>query len=313
MAQFEPNKNSQDSFRPRPSRAEDPLEWGLDGAEQFTDKITGFSLSRYKPKWFRKPKFVQRRIDALPPEMRHRLSVISGWAQTGFIIVAITFSIALIFKTLLNQTIIEPNNAKDVFVMVDDPSEPSYTLETVRKKDIDGGVSTHHTLSIIGSIPSKGIVQAQVSGVAVSPYRMVSDGKTWLMKFQDDGRVNTLPGVPTKDMLTPVYASDLKADGISGELIDNKATVSGRRGWLLTWKPTPQLLLRLINQKLLMLDNGDIQAMKAGKVKVDFASATVIRSSRTLYQLDTRFRTNGAIIRVLVTYQPQSSGNLNLR
>jgi len=312
MAQFEPNKNNQDSFNYRPSREEDPLEWGLDETEKLTNKITSFSLARYKPKWFRKPKFVQRRIDALPAEMRHRLSVISGWAQTGFLVIAATFSLALIFKTLSNQTITEPDSAEAVFELVDDPSEPSYTLETLRKKDIDGGTSTHHTLSIIAAIPKQRTMQAQVSGVAIAPYRMTSNGKEWLMKFQDDDIVRVLPGVPSTDMLTPVYAKMLAKPGIADKLIDNKATVSGRRGWLLTWKPTPELLLRMMDQKLLQLENGDVEAIKAGKVKVDFASATVIRSSRTLYQLDTRFRTNGAIIRVLVTYQPRSSGELQL-
>jgi len=308
MAQFEPEDKP-----PRPNRfgrqpGEDPLEWGLDATERAADRIREFSFGRFRPRWLRNPRFIQRRIDRLPNQVKHRAQFVMGVAQTGFLVIAATLGVALLFQTLSNQTIVEPDSAKEVFEMVSDPQNVSYTLETVRKKTIDGDVLSHHTLSIIGVDPDKGILQAQVSGIGLATFRMFANRKIWIMKFEDDNNVVRLPGIPSKDALTPVYASDLVP--VAGKLISNKSTVAGKRGWLLTWKPTPQLLLRMIDQKLLMLDTPDIQAIKQGKVRFDYGAATVVRSDRRLYQLDVRFRANGAITRVLVTYLSQNSDNV---
>lgn len=296
--------------------AEERIEWGLDEMENLADRAAGFSLSRYKPRWVRWPRFMQRWYQALPQQVRYRLSVIGGFAQTAFLIIAATFAVALVFKFLTNQTITEPSTGKEVFELVDDPYDVSYSMERLRLKNIDGGVSKQHSLSVVGVYPKKRLLQAQVSGVAITPFRMTSNGKTWKMAFLDNpSAIKRLGPAPSPDVLRPVYASDLKSS--AGAIVTNKATVRNKRAWLVRWKPTPSLLLRMMDVKLLQLQNADITAIRRGNFQTDYAVATVMRGSRMLAQLDTRIRIPDqkdpksiAILRILVSYQAQNTGVL---
>lgn len=312
MAQFQPDHN-----QPRPDLDEDRLQRGLDGMERAADRVRGFSLARYKPSWLRWPRFIRRWYGALPEQVRYRISVLSGFVQTGFLVIALTLGIALVFKALTNQTIFEPSSAGDVFARVDTPQDVSYTMETFRQKPIDGDLSEHHTLSIVGVNPDKKLLQAQVSGIALSPFRMVANGKTLQMAFLDNpDKPYDLGPAPGADVLAPIFGHDLKP--VAGKLVDNKATVRNQRAWLLTWRPTSQLLLKMMNAKLFALENSDVKAISQGRFSVDYASATVIRRNYMLARLDTRIRipdpkpgAQPAIMRILVSYQSQNTGNLD--
>jgi hypothetical protein len=286
--------------------------------ENLAERASGFSLSQYKPGWMRWPKFIRRWYNALPQQVRYRISVIGGFAQTGFMIIAATLAVALVFKFLTNQTITEPGDAKAVFELIDDPKDTSYNLETLRVKNIDGGVSSNHTLSVVGVYPNKRLLQAQISGVAIAPFRMTSDGKKLRMAFLDDpSSVKPIGPAPTTDVLRPIYASDLGKTGVPGKIVTNKATVRNRRAWLVTWKPTPSLLLRMLDARLLELQNADIQAIQQGRFTIDYAVATVTRADPSIAQLDARIRIPDlknprsiAILRILVSYQSYNTNNL---
>ena len=318
MAQFQPDNQDRPPLWRAPEAGEDRLQWGLDEMENLADRAGRFSLKQYKPRWIRWPRFIRRWYDALPEQVRYRISVIGGFAQTGFLIIAATFSVALIFKAVSNQTILEPSTAQEVFDLVDDPYDVSYNLETVREKPIDGSILSHHTLAVVGVYPKKRLLQAQVSGVAVAPFRMTADGKTWSMAFLNEpNNIKTLGAAPSPNTLRPIYASDLKPSGVAGRIVTSKATVRNKRAWLVTWKPTSALLLRMLDAPLLQVQNADIESIRRGNFTTDYAVATVLRGNRTVAQLDARIRIpdqknpkSKAIMRILVSYQSQNTNDL---
>jgi len=304
-APSEPDRGARDDF-------DEVLDGGLAATERIADQVTKAGRRRWVPSFgFLVPKFVRRRFaafyDQLPEEMRYRLSVVSGFLQPIFIVVLGALMLAVLMQAITNQTIFEPKNAKDVLGLVDDPSDVSYSVETIRVKDIDNSLLRLDSLRGFEVRPEDGKMRATVSGVGARSFRMVSDAKTALVQF-DGQPAQILRKVPSKQAIRPILASDLKP--VAGKIADNKATVAGSRGWFLTFTPTKELLLRMLSAKTFQEDNADLRAIRAGDYKVRYATATVTRSSRHLYQIDVLLDVNGARLRILTTYRHQNTGAL---
>jgi hypothetical protein len=302
MAQFEPRQRP-----PRPPEQEgedDFIGDGLDQAEQFSRKLSG---RRFLPR-FPVPKRLKAAYGALPQEMRYRLGVIGGFAQTAMIVIFVTISAVLIFKAITNATIVEPSNGREVLAPIENPSESVYAVETIRVKEIDGSLLRQDSLRGFEVNPAKRKLLALVSGVDSSSFRMASDGKDWIIQYRD-GEPKLIDGLPSRNELRPVYASDLVP--VAGEIVTSKETVNGKRGWLITWRPSAAVLLRLLSAQLLDINSQDINAIRRGDFKVRYATATVTHGERMLYQIDTTILVNGAQLRILATYREQDAGRLD--
>ena len=303
MAQFEPRQRPP---RPPEQEAEDDfIGDGLDQAEQFSKKLSG---RRFLPR-FPVPKRLKAAYGALPQEMRYRLGVIGGFAQTAMIVIFATISAVLIFKAITNATIVEPSNGREVLAPIENPSESVYAVETIRVKEIDGSLLRQDSLRGFEVNPAKRKLLALVSGVDSSSFRMASDGKDWIIQYRDGDRVERLDGLPSRNELRPVYASDLVP--LAGGIVTSKETVNGKRGWLITWNPSAAVLLRLLSAQLLDINSQDINAIRRGDFKVRYATATVTHGERVLYQIDTTILVNGAQLRILATYREQDAGRLD--
>lgn len=297
MAEFEPRP-------PRPNRPDgDPITDRLGKADQVAEDISRRRLLPRIPV----PRRLRKAYDRLPQDVKYRISVVWGFTQTGLVIIFATLGVALVFKALTNATVFEPKNGKEVLEKADDPKDLSYSVETIRVKEIDGSLLRIDTIRGYQVDPKNKKMLALISGVGVTPFRLAYDGNTFLLKYKN-ADISELKEKPTSDQLRPVYASDLAPLG--GRILNSKATVDRQRGWLITWRPTSKILLRLLQADLLGLRDQDIQAIREGKFKTRYATATVLRNGRRLYQIDTTIRVNGAQLRILATYRKQNQGRI---
>lgn len=307
MARFEPGPPPRPPRRPGEQdhpEGHSPVE----GIENLAEKLRQFDskadqplrkmMGRFAP---RMPRRLQRRIDRLPPEMKYRLQLVSGIFQTVSLIVFGSILLAVMFQMITQTTLVEPKTAKAVLEKVKTPEEMGYSVEVVRIKRIDQSLLRRDSVRGMQVRPRDKKLQAMVLGVGDIPFRLVSDGEQTLLQFE--GRPAQLISNPRPDDLRPVQAEDLidQADRI----VDNKATVAGQRGWLLSWKPTPQILLRLLSANVLKLEEPDIKAIARGDFKAEYASVTVVRRTRKIHQIDTTLRVNGARMRILATYRSE--------
>lgn len=316
MAQFEPGKRPPPP--PRKGGAKnpdgDPVTDNIRRVDQAAQKLMGRKILPRLPM----PKRLKAWYESLPQEVRYRASVVWGFTQTGLVILFATLGVALILKAITNTTVFEPDNAKEVFAGVSDPEEVSYSVETVRVKKIDGSFLRIDSARGIQVDPERKKLLALIGGVGATSFRTAYDGKIWLVKYRNWPRARQVVGQGlTANQLTPVYASELEPLG--GKILNDKANVNGQRGWLVNFRMTRAVLLRLLSAPMLVklgLDDDDLAAINAGKFKTEFAEATVLRGDRRLYQVHTVIRVNGARMRILATYRAQNQGkmkNLNLK
>jgi len=306
MAQFEPGKRP-----PRPP-SDNPISDGIDRADQAARKLAG---RRWLPR-LPVPRRLREAYQRLPSEVRYRISVIWGFAQTALIVLFATLGVALVLKAVTNATVFEPSSARQVLAGTDNPEDVAYSVETIRIKTIDDSLLRLDSVRGIQVNPEKRKMMALISGVGVSSFRTAYDGKIWLLKYKDAStqRVNrTL----SENDLRPVYASDLVP--LADKIINNKASVDRQRGWMVSFKPNKAVLLRLLSAAMLSklnLTNQDIASITKGNFKAEYGRATVLRGDRRLYQIDTTIRVNGARMRILATYRKQNDGrtkNLDLK
>lgn len=317
MARFEPSarpprpRAPRSGAGPQPDRHEphpDPEE-RIARADRLADDVAKLGSRKLLPTvslgWM-VPRFVRDRLPQLPPEVQYRLSVVSGFAQTIGLVVFGCLAVALIFQTLTRQTFTEPKNAEQVLDRARAPKDVSFSVETIRVKRIDGSLLRQDSLRGFQMRPGKSF-RADVSGVTERTFRMAGDGKTALLQFAKQP-AQVLHRYPAAQAVRPVLASDLKP--VAGKLLDTKATVQGQRGWFVSFKPTGRLIAQMLSADLLRLQGEDIDAIRAGRFSVRYATATVTRSARRLYQIDTVIRVNGAQLRILITYRQQDTGVL---
>lgn len=305
MARFEPGPP------PRPPRRSSEQGHAeehspVEGVENLAEKLRQLDskadrplrrmMGRFAP---RMPRRMQRRIDRLPPEMKYRLQLVSGIFQTVGLIVFGSIFLAVMFQMITQTTLVEPKTAKAVLEKVKTPDELGYSVEVVRIKRIDRSLLRRDSIRGMQVRPKDRKLQSLILGVGDIPFRMVSDGEQTLLQFE--GRPAQQISNPRPDDLRPVQAEDLVAQ--ADRIVDNKATVAGQRGWLLSWKPTPQILMRLLSANLLRLEEPDIKAIARGDFKPEYASVTVVRRTRKIHQIDTTIQVNGARMRILATYR----------
>ena len=304
MARFEPDPDS----RPRPPRPRPAPHPAADEPAQAGAWITRLGSRRLVPRVrLRLPKFIRSRLPDLPPEVRHRWELLSGYLQVILIVVFAFAAIAILLSVVTRVSITEPGDARAVLDRVENPEDVAFSVETVRIKKIDGVELRHDSLRGMQVDMKRRRFRAQVSGLDEETFRLVGDGKIVLYQ-RGSAPPARLRSYPSAEALMPVLASDLHDR--AGELVTNKATVRGQRGWLITWKPDRETLLRMLSVDLLRSDGEDIRAIRAGKFRVRSAVATVLRNARALYQLEARIEVNGADLRVLVTYRANNTGRL---
>ena len=306
MAEFEPRppRPPQQGKPEQGGQAQDPITDRLRQADQATQKLGGRRLLPRLPV----PRRLRKSYDKLPQDVRYRIQVIGGFAQTGLVIIFATLGIALLFKALTSATVFEPKNGKQVLEGIKDPKDLSYSVETIRVKPIDGSLLRIDTVRGFQVEPERKKLLGLISGVGVSPFRVAYDGKLFYLKYKN-ADITPLNKKLSEDDIRPVYASDLVP--VAGRILNSKATVDRQRGWLITWKPNSKILLRLLSANLLELEDKDIEAIRKGDFKVRYARATVLRSPRRLYQLDTTIRVNGAQLRILANYRQQDQGRIS--
>lgn len=301
-------------FEPRPPRppggdfrrvGDDPITDRLSQADEMAERLD----RRLRLPRLRWPRALRERYARLPQDVRYRIEVVWGFVQTGLFVIFGTLALVLIFKAVSGMTFVEPKTARKVLEQVKDPRDVAYGVETIRVKDIDSSLLRIDSVRGFQVDPKRRKLMSIVSGVDVSPFRLLYDGETTLFKPQDKQIRRLTDRQFTTDQLRPVYASDLVP--VAGKILNAKATVDSQRGWLLSWKPTSAILLRLLSADMLGLRDPDIQAIRRGRFRTRFATATVLRSGKRLYQIDTTIYVNDAQLRILATYRQQNTGRLD--
>lgn len=273
-----------------------------------TDKIQRVLGRRYLPTGKQLvPRFIRQRIPRLPPHLRERWEVISGFAQTAGLVIFACATLAIIISFASKATLVEPKSAKAVLELVEDPRDISYSVETVRTKRIDGVDLRQDSIRGFEVDIKRNKFQAQISGVSDDSFRLVGDGK--ILLYQKGGNTPArLNGYPSSEQVRPILPSEIKAR--AGDLLHSKLTVRGERGWLLTWNPTQEMILRMLSVDLLDIEGEDVTAIEAGDFTLDYATATVVRGQRQLYQTQVVLRANDAEIQILTTYRDQNKERL---
>jgi hypothetical protein len=250
------------------------------------------------------PKFVRRayrrRIDAIPPEIKERWELVSGIMQAVGLVIGGCLCLAVVVSVLSNATIVEPKNAQEVLERVGKVETISYSIESVRTKNIDGEKVRQDGLVGVAVDLKTRRFQAQANGLTDATMRVVGDGKTALIKRGDNvpGKLGAYPAI---DALRPIFASDIAKR--NPKLITNTLTTNNTRGWLLTWEPDRSDVLRMMGVSLLALAGEDVAAIRAGKFSIDYATVSVVRSTKRLDRLDTVLEVNGAQLHLLVSYR----------
>jgi hypothetical protein len=257
------------------------------------------------------PKFIARRVKArinqLPPEFRERWAVIWGFSQTIILIVGGFTGLAILISVMSKATIIEPKTAQAVLERVEPIESVSYSVETVRIKTIDGVEVRQDSLIGVASDLKNNKFQVQANGLVDGRLRILGDGE--IAVSQRGGNVpGRLAAYPSQQARTPLYAQDILPK--AGQLLTNTLTVRGERGWLVTWQPNQEDILRLLQTELLSLEGDDVRALQAGEFEVDYATASVIRASNTIYQIEVSLQVNQARMRILATYRNFDLGGL---
>ena len=254
------------------------------------------------------PASLRRVYDRLPREVKYRMKVVGGFVQTGLVVIFATLGVALLFKAFTGATVIEPRSGQQVFASVEDPSSSSYSVETVRIKQMDGDSLRIDTVRGFEVDPGAGKIQALIAGVSFLPFRLQSDGKIMVIKYEDLPPRFSTENVPSGSQIRPVYASDLEP--LAGKILNNKATIDGQRGWFVAWRPDSKTLLRLLSVELPGMENADTKAIRAGKFKILGATASVLRGSKRLHQVDAFIAVNKARLQIRAVYRKQNQSNI---
>lgn len=255
----------------------------------------------------RLPGFIRRRLPDLPPEVKYRLSVVAGLGQIVALVVAVTLAIIIGGKLLFGITFTEPGTGREVLERVDDPEDLSWSVETVRKKKIDGVDLRQDTVRGHAVNLRSGAFQAQVNGLTDGQFRMVGDGRRALLI--QSAQTRRLTRYPAKEALRPLMPSDV-AEGAQ-EILDKRFTAYAQRAWLVRWKPRRADLLQLLGADLFKLSGKDFADLRAGRYRLINASAVVLRRDKRLYELHVQLEVNGAQLEILSIYRQQNTGTLS--
>lgn len=322
---------------PIPARAEE-MDDPARGSSQQRDEHAAIDWvdKALRRRWLprlRLPGFIRRRLPELPPEVRYRWQVITGLIQVVLSVVFFFAAVAIFISLLFDITVREPKTAQDVLRRVETPKDVSYSVETVRIKRIDGATLRLDTLRGLQVDLRNRRFRAQAFGLRPTGFRMAGDGRLLVFHADDQSAATvvgcqpqacaelprypyykgkTPPPYPPFEQYKPVVAEDLIP--LAGHLVTNKATVDGERGWLLTWKPTKEILLRLLNVDLFRdfstYPQDDWEAIRRGDFEISHATATVTRRKPRLHQLELVLSVNKARLRILVTYRLFNSKQL---
>ncbi len=245
------------------------------------------------------PKFIRRRL-RLPDTVSYRVRLLAGLAQTGFLILFATIAVGLGISALISASVREPPNRKEVIERVGEPQELSWTVETVRAKEISGQVLRIDTLRAMAVDQRTRAFQAEIHGLSpIGVVKIRGDGKKAAVRDQRGTfELNRYPALST---VRPLQASDLKST--VGAIVDDKFTANNTRAWLLDWRPRNQDLLRVLGDGFLGDEaQQDLPAIRDGRYKVRSGRIVVLRKGNKLFQADIVIEVNGALLRILVNF-----------
>jgi hypothetical protein len=273
----------------------------------------------------------ERKWERMTQAQRNRRTIISS---TGKIVLLFMIGVALIYgviAAITNSSLFVPQSASGVLQSVPNVPVQSFNDEMERRVTLAGSTFTYEAVRSAQVDVADNKFEADVEGVLPTETKYASDGH-YTISLSGNSSSNTQnwqyalnpcdtpSAVPASDIEMPSPQELLRMDP---SIVSTQATVQGAQAWLLSFKPTDQLISQLLWLKFFktvadapgdfawVISNRDLEAIIDGTIHVKWALAYVTRGSRELSQIDVEFTVpGGSEYRILVRADQSSTAQI---
>lgn len=207
------------------------------------------------------------------------------WGLLAFAGVVVLLFVLVLGRVAVQQLFL-PDTGVEILESAENPSAYRYESQMVRQVRLDATPLETHALRSYALNMGSDAFNGRLTNVFPEQMRLASDATTTIFHFPGEEWQQTTEHISAQAIAAP---SPREIATMDPAVIDDQASFRSRRAWQIAFTPTPDLVGRLFQADAFEQTGEEWEAIQAGKFTTDFAYVMVVRDSRQMLMLDTRF------------------------